>query len=229
MSYEGIPSGKISFDRIPSSFFSDLLPSIDNLGEIKVTLYFLWKLDRMEGEYRYLTISDFLIDERFISGLPGPLEDVEKTLEDLLSLCVERGSILKVKVHLRDGEKTLYFFNSPKGRQAVKSIRDGEWRPSDNGNLIPIVLEPERPNIFSLYEENVGPITPLLAEVLTDAETEFSGKWIEEAFRIAVENNVRNWRYINAILRRWKERGYDVRKSRRDSEKTRQEYADWED
>ncbi|MFN2153180.1 MAG: DnaD domain-containing protein, partial [Anaerolineales bacterium] len=68
------------------------------------------------------------------------------------------------------------------------------------------------------YEENIGPLTPLLAEALGDAQDEFPSKWIEEAFRIAVEKNIRNWRYIQAILRRWQERGYDVPEERRNSQ-----------
>ena len=75
----------------------------------------------------------------------------------------------------------------------------------------------------------LGPITPLLAETLQDAEDEYPANWIEEAFRIAVEKNVRNWRYVDAILRRWHERGYDVREDRRDVEKDLQEYKKWED
>jgi DnaD/phage-associated family protein len=94
---------------------------------------------------------------------------------------------------------------------------------------VPIELVTERPTIFHLYEENIGPITPLLSEVLADAEKQYPSHWIEEAFRIAVERNVRNWRYINAILLHWQERGYDAREDRRDTEKTRQQYADWED
>jgi DnaD/phage-associated family protein len=69
----------------------------------------------------------------------------------------------------------------------------------------------------------------MLAESLKDAEDEYPSEWIEEAIRIAVEKNVRNWRYIEAILRRWQERGYDVRKDRRDIEESRQEYSNWED
>jgi len=229
MTYEGLPSGKIEFDRLPSSFFSDLLPVIDNLGEIKVTLYFLWRLDRMEGDFRFLTLSDFMHDALFISGLPGPQEDAESVLLESLALCIKRGTLLEVRTQLNGKDSSLYFFNSPKGRQAVEAIESGNWEPGNESHRVPVELTPAQANIFSLYEDNIGPLTPLLAERLADAEDEFPAKWIVEAFRIAVEKNVRNWRYIEAILRRWHERGYDVREDRRDSEKSRQQYADWED
>ncbi len=62
---------------------------------------------------------------------------------------------------------------------------------------------PERPNIFALYEQNIGLLTPLLAEKLQDAEGRYPIEWIEAAFEEAVSNNKRSWRYIERILERW--------------------------
>jgi len=229
MKFEGLPGGKTKFDRIPSRFFSDLLPKIDHLGELKVTLYVLWRLDRMEGDIRYLTIQEFLDDTRFISGLADSFEGGSAILGETLGRCVKRASLITANVYKQGEEIALYFFNSQKGRAMVEAIQKGEWRPEIDSSAVPFELVPERPNIYALYEENIGPITPLLAEALVEAEDEYPANWIEEAFRIAVEKNVRNWRYIEAILRRWQERGYDVREDRRDTEKIGQQYADWED
>jgi len=110
----------------------------------------------------------------------------------------------------------------------VQSIQAGEWRPSDDAR-IPVELAPERPNIYHLYEENIGPMTPLLSETLQDAEDTYPAQWIREALRIAVEKNVRNWRYVEAILRRWHERGYDAPETRRDTETSRRQYSAWEE
>ena len=38
MPFAGFPSGKMHLTRIPAQFFSELLPQIDHLGELKVTL-----------------------------------------------------------------------------------------------------------------------------------------------------------------------------------------------
>ena len=57
-----------------------------------------------------------------------------------------------------------------------------------------------KPNIFALYEENVGIIGPMMAEALKEAETTYPAAWIEEAFREAVARNKRSWRYIETIL-----------------------------
>ncbi len=69
----------------------------------------------------------------------------------------------------------------------------------------------------------------MIAEELKEAESAYPAEWIEDALRIAVENNARSWRYASSILTRWKEKGRDERKNRRDTEKDRRRYADWED
>jgi DnaD/phage-associated family protein len=229
MTFKGLPPGKVHFDRIPGPFFVELLPQIDHLGELKVTLYVLWRLNRMEGDFRYLAESDFAEDTVFMDGLANDRNAQADILKESLDRCVERGTLLQAEIQQHEEQVGVYFFNSPKGRAAIKAIQKGEWRPLDGDSQPPIELVPERPTIYKLYEENIGPVTPLLAEALGDAEDEYPARWIVEAFRIAVENNVRNWHYVAAILHRWQERGFDVREDQRDAEKIRQQYADWED
>lgn len=56
-------------------------------------------------------------------------------------------------------------------------------------------------NIFQLYAQNIGTLTPLISDKLKAAEAEFDSTWIEWAFEQAVTNNARNWAYIEACLR----------------------------
>jgi DnaD/phage-associated family protein len=70
-----------------------------------------------------------------------------------------------------------------------------------------IQVEVERPNIFVLYEQNIGLLSPLIAEDLKDAADQYPAEWIEAAFREAVQHNKRKWTYIRAILRRWETEG----------------------
>jgi DNA replication protein DnaD len=58
---------------------------------------------------------------------------------------------------------------------------------------------------------------------LKEAEQTYPTDWIEDAMRIAVENNVRRWRYVQAILRSWQEEGRDDQ-NRGNTEKDRQRY-----
>jgi DNA replication protein len=72
---------------------------------------------------------------------------------------------------------------------------------------VDIKVKIERPNIFVLYEQNIGLLSPLLAEHLIEAEKHYPYDWIEDAFREAVQRNKRSWSYIRAILRRWETEG----------------------
>jgi DnaD/phage-associated family protein len=154
-------------------------------------------------------------------------QEVEAQLSQSIDRAVKRGSLLRVNVKL-EKEDFLYFLNFFKGRAAVQAIERGEWRPTGD-ELIPVEVLPESANIFRLYEENIGPLTPMIADTLRDAEESYPDQWIEEAVRLAVENNARTWRYVEAILSRWQEKGKDERKDRRDTEKARRRYAEWED
>jgi DnaD/phage-associated family protein len=150
-------------------------------------------------------------------------------IEESLQRAVERGTLLRAALPQgEDGPQELYFLNSPKGRAAVKAIAEGEWRYTGDA-LQPVDVRQDVPNIYRLYEEHIGPLTPMIAEDLREAEASYPPEWIEDAIRVAVENNVRNWRYIVAVLQRWKEKGRDERKNRRDTEKDRRRYAEWED
>lgn len=70
-------------------------------------------------------------------------------------------------------------------------------------------VEESTTNIFGIYESNIGPLTPMIADTLEDAEKTYPLDWIKESIALAVENNKRNWRYCETILKRWMESGKD--------------------
>jgi DNA replication protein len=224
--FKGFPDGKIRRVPVPASFFVELLPEIDHLAELKLILYFFWRLDRMEGAFRYLSRADFIGDELFMKGLAGRSTEAEAALDGALERAVQGKVLLKADLAAGEESQAYYFLNSPKGSAAVEAIRQGKWRPAGVFQSL-VSLGQERPNIFRLYEENIGPLTPMIADTLRDAEREYPTDWIEDALRIAVKNNVRRWVYVEAILRSWKEEGRDEQ-NRRDSQKDYRKYLEGE-
>ena len=89
---------------------------------------------------------------------------------------------------------------------AVLRREDGTWIPNAFLHLS-VQTELFRPTIFKLYEENIGPLTPMIADILRDCEKDYPYEWIRDAVEEAVTNNARSWRYIESILRHWKETG----------------------
>jgi DnaD/phage-associated family protein len=221
--FPGFKDGKQPLIPIPVEFFSELLPQIDHLGELQVTLYAFWVLARREGTFRYLSKAEMAADPRLMHGLASPGTEPGAALEEALERAVARGTLLHISVDLDLGQGDFFFVNSAKGRAAIAAVESGDWSPSGEA-LNPLSLVVDRPNVYTLYEQNIGPLTPMLADRLRDAEKQYPADWIAEAIGIAVENNVRKWRYIEAILEGWEQRGKDEREDRGDTEKARRRY-----
>ncbi|MEW6403671.1 MAG: DnaD domain protein [Chloroflexota bacterium] len=208
MHFKGFTDSE-TFTRIPDSFFHHLISQIEGAAELKVTLYFLWRIEHMDGPFRAMCEPDF---EPKALGLSE--DEVKRGLEK----SVQRGTLIK----LEHEAEAFFFLNSPRGRATAKAFADGKWGKSAKTRSTPPV---ERPNIFKLYEENIGPLTPLIADMLKEAETLYSEEWFGEAFLIAVKNNKRNWRYVEAILKRWKEEGRNGQKDKQNADKGSQKYT----
>ncbi len=142
----------------------------------------------------------------FLNGLGPTTNLASQALVDGIERAVARGTFLHIQIDSSDGHMDLYFLNTEKGRAAIDGITTGEWRPWED-DFEPVSLLMERPNIFILYEQNIGVLTPLIADELRDAEQTYPRDWIEDAIKGAVENNVRRWRYVVAILERWRQEG----------------------
>ncbi len=204
--FPGFPDGKMRLTPLPNPFFSELLPIIDDLAELKVTLYAFWALTQKEGAVRYLRLTDFLNDTSFVKGFAPTMTKAATALLDGIERAVARGTFLHVDIEGADGRLDLYFLNTEKGRAAVDGITRGEWRPNPDEDQ-PISVLVERPNIFVLYEQNIGSLTPMIADELRDAEQEYPARWVEDAIKAAVQNNIRKWRYVSSILERWRLEG----------------------
>ncbi|MGH9174759.1 MAG: DnaD domain-containing protein, partial [Vicinamibacterales bacterium] len=68
-------------------------------------------------------------------------------------------------------------------------------------------LRVERASIFATYEQNVGLVTPIIADRLVEALERYPETWVEDAIEEAVAYNRRNWRYIQRILESWAAEG----------------------
>ena len=73
----------------------------------------------------------------------------------------------------------------------------------------PKTADPTSGGVFRRYEQNIGPLTPMLADEIGEALKSYPEKWIEDAIQIAVEYNKRSWAYCRVILERWYSQGKD--------------------
>jgi DnaD/phage-associated family protein len=194
------------FISLPDSFFTQVMPKIQNLVELKVVLYvaylILRKQDRpfafchsepfapchpeqsegshvAQGRPQFVTYKELKAESCRLSAELG-----EETLRQGLDSAVEHGALL---------HSTL----------SINGMLEDVYSLTVDGRQPPTV------NIFALYEQNIGMITPMIAEELKEAERLYPPQWIEEAFKEAVTLNKRSWRYIARILERWASEGKD--------------------
>jgi DnaD/phage-associated family protein len=178
---------KTDFIWLPESFFTQVLPKIQDLAELKITLYVSYLILRKQEHPYSITYKELLSHE-----IMATMD--EEALRRALGLAVEHGAIL----HLTPN---------------INGVPEDVYSLTDNSRQLPVV------NIYMLYEQNIGIITPMIAEELQEAEKIYPPKWIEEAFREAVTLNKRSWKYIARILERWASEGKDSGEYKRDIKK----------
>ncbi len=217
--FSGFPQ-RSQFTPIPNAFFSQLLPQIDSLSELKVSLYIIASLYKKRGYPRFVSYAELARDSAFLGSLKETTEPAEESLRNALSKVVERGVILSLNIDIKGEPEDIYFLNSEVDRKAIDSIRSGQIElPGIVVKTRSAVMPEQMPNIFTLYEDNIGLLTPLISEELKEAEKLYPTDWIEDAIKEAVSLNKRNWRYISRILERWSTEGRIDGAHRRDSKK----------
>jgi DNA replication protein len=213
--FAGFPSSARA-TPVPNVFFSELLPRIEDNAELRVTLYLIFALGRRKGYPRFVTERELKAEAPLLAGL-GEDEHVILRLEQGLAAAVERGSALQLQLEQDGRAERLLFLNTPSDRRAMEQLRDGRiplGRALPGAQVAPVL---KRENVFQLYEENIGALTPLVAEELREAEQLYPFEWIQEALREAALLNKRSWRYASRILQRWATEGRTREEAGRDT------------
>jgi DnaD/phage-associated family protein len=217
--FNGFPV-KMQFTPVPNLFFSQLLPQIDDINELKTTLHVLWALYRKRNYPRFVTHTELLADTGLMSSLKQATKPADKALHNALLMATKRGTILHLTYDLNEKSEELYFLNTQSDRQAAAKIQNGKLKVPGLKTKVSTNIEVEQlPDIFALYEQNIGMLTPMIAEELCEAEKLYPQTWIKDAIKEAVNQNIRKKSYILAILERWATEGRSHGAYRRDTQK----------
>lgn len=183
---------KTDFISLPDSFFTQAMPKIQDLAELKVVLYVAYLILQKQDYPQFVTYKELKAESCRLSA-----ELNEETLRQALDSAVKHGILLHSTLNINGMLEDVYSLTAPMylGRQ------------------------PPTINVFALYEQNIGMITPMMAEELKEAEKLYPPQWIEEAFKEAVTLNKRSWKYIARILERWASEGKDSGEYKRDIKK----------
>ncbi|MDO9334689.1 MAG: DnaD domain protein [Dehalococcoidales bacterium] len=205
--FTGFPI-KTEYAPVPAAFFSALLPEITDIAELKTTLHLFRILIPMKRRPCFVTYRELASDANLLLGLCVGNTQPEETLRRALDMAVKRGTILYLALD-RDGVKEeIYLLNTKQNSDTIEKIRSGELRLPhlELKQGTEVNTEPQS-NIFTLYEENIGLLTPMIAEDLKEAEKLYPESWIKDAFKEAVKANKRSWRFVAFLLERWATEG----------------------
>ncbi len=218
--FNGFPA-RMEYTPVPNIFLSNLLPEIMDIAELKVILHIFRLLYFKKGFPKFIIFNELVND----SGLMIGLSEVSQSPEAILRQSLKSAAQRKVILHFagEDGKREdIYLLNTAENREVFEKIQNGEIHLTglETKYISPEVITEKLPNIFTLYEENIGLLTPMIAEELRDAEKTYPELWIKDAVKEAVNAGKRNWRYISAILERWATEGKSDGTHLRDFKKT---------
>lgn len=173
---------------VPAPLLGEMLAEITDDAELRCVLRFLWHQAQVPGSPKRVPAERMRTDAVLLAALGS-----EERVVCGVRLALERGLLIEA-----DGWLLL---NTPQNRRSAGRLgRAPETTAAAPGAAA-------RPNLFQCYEENIGMLTPMIADELRDAEKEYPVGWVEDAIREAAASNARSWRYIAKALERWKRVG----------------------
>jgi DnaD/phage-associated family protein len=182
------------------------------VAELKVTLRAFWLAHQKKGAIRAVSQEEFFNDRVLVQAFKGIDSSPQTAIQKGLDLAIERQTLLAYRPDTTRPGYKVYVVNTESNRRALQRLQGRGSTPEESYLDSKSEVEPpteEKPNIFAIYENNIGTISPMLAEQLKEAEDLYPWSWISEAFKIAVTQNKRSWAYISSILRRWSDEGRD--------------------
>lgn len=203
MPFTGFTTDKLV--GLPPELFSEVLPQITLPSELKVTLHVFYRMSRLRGSApRRVSWDELAADKLLRRGLRSisKLRAPDDLLAEGLEAAVRRTTLLHVVLPDDGRAVNWYVVNTAANRMWAERVGQAGAALAPNG-----VLPEERPELITLYEQNIGLVTPLLLDELREAEERYPTHWIEDAIREAVRANARSWRYIKKVLERWATNG----------------------
>jgi DnaD/phage-associated family protein len=203
MAFTGFTTDKLV--GLPPELFTEVLPQIALPSELKVTLHVFYRMSRQRGGApRRVSWDELAADKTLRRSLRGvsKLRAPDELLAEGLEAAVQRTTLLHVVLPDDGRAVNWYVVNTAANRLWAERVGQAgaALAPNESGG-------DDRPALITLYEQNIGLVTPLLIDELREAEDRYPMHWIEDAIREAVRANARSWRYISKVLERWAAHG----------------------
>lgn len=190
--------------RISRLYFDTLLTSATSYDELQTLLAVIrLQADRLDGNEA--------IDEesiignlqlKSILGTTAVSQSSTSRIMRALNQAVVRGALTRTSMVADNRQFIVYRLEGnplsvqQPGSDATDAFDGDMSQPKSNGNE-------QAASVYAAYEDNIGMLTPLVADQIRLALELYPAFWIHEAIGEAVAYNRRQWRYIQRILQNW--------------------------
>lgn len=132
----------------------------------------------------------------------------ERVRWDLLRLRVVERKEKKIKAAISGGGDNAPQVENPPEGGGVYQPNQKPLSKANNNN------DNKAAEVFNFYQNEIGMLTPIIRDKINLwlDEDKVLAQWINDAIRLAVVQNKRNWAYVEAILKNWKANGKDAPK-----------------
>tara|TARA_B110000014_G_C19999066_1_gene517684 strand:+ start:55 stop:735 length:681 start_codon:yes stop_codon:yes gene_type:complete len=196
----------IRYTPTPNSVFGKLLNQIDDINDLKFILRIIWMINQIKRVPKYLTIEEIMAD-KIVHAIISTKSDIAMHATCLSMIKNPQFSNLLIchEIGTSKSTSTVVAFNTTRNKTMLNKTQqldksDSVFQPDGD-------VSAESPNIFKLYEDNIGTLNPIIADELKIAETTYPNSWITSAFKESVLRNKRSWNYIKTILENWHREG----------------------
>lgn len=195
-------------EGVPAVLLMQLIQDVWNPVEVKIVL----AVASLGGRHDPVAEAHLIADADLLAGVraDGSSRSPEERLREALGSAIARGIVIALSD--RPDRRWLVLGTDENRRRA----HAGQFRLPAAPEPVPLPIQ--RPGVFALYEQNIGLITPIIADRLADALSRYPEVWIRDAIGEAVAYNRRSWRYIERILENWAVEGRSDEAHRRDHE-----------
>ena len=190
---------------VPAQLFTEILPRLHNESQLRATLYTRYAIMSKGSGQRYVYLSQLLTDPVLLSwfthlgGKNGIQRGLDQSCREGIFLQLQIGE--DDKILAPNDESGARLITDMKSESVAHHNQSRDSSPETNYERTVVS------NVVEKYENEIGMLTPVIADMIAIAEQMYPTTWILEALDIAAQSNARSWKYVTAILARWKNEG----------------------
>jgi DnaD/phage-associated family protein len=189
---------------IPRTYFDDRLAQATTYDELQVLLATIRLLAESANDSGEIEEESIMRDTQLNAVLSTTATSQSSTSRIIRALnqAVIRGALLRLSV-LTKGRQRIVYQLADRDVPISDSAEIDETAFDGDATLPSSLHDAQAASVYAAYEDNIGMLTPLVADQIRLALELYPASWIHEAIGEAVAYNRRQWRYIQRVLQNW--------------------------